>query len=96
MRFERDDKKCSFEIPDRPTVKQQLIYMGKASGVNDGYPLRFWNAAKDLIKDWKCDIFQDYNTDLDTIDNPNITDILVWAGLQVWTHMVGLEELPKN
>jgi hypothetical protein len=95
MLFERDD--CKFEIPDRPTVRQQMMYIGKTSGGADGlYPLRFWDGARALITEWKCEKFPNKDADLDSVDDPVIADILLWAGLQVWTHISSLEELPKN
>jgi hypothetical protein len=97
MRFEKDDKKCVLEVPDRPTVRQQMIYMGKASGLADGtYPLRFWEGAKTLILLWECEAFPDYTVDLDSVSDPTVSDILIWAGLRVWEHMANLEDLPKN
>lgn len=95
MEFKRED--CSFNIPDRPTVRQQMGYMGKISGLGDGlYPLRFWEGAKHLLTDWKCEAIPDKDIDLDAVDSPKITDILIWAGLAVWDYMQKLEELPKN
>lgn len=95
MKFERED--CTFEIPDRPTVKQQLLYFGAASGVdrNDAM-LRYWDGAKQMIQKWDCKHMPDYKISLDDLTDSNATQVIIWAGLEVLKHMNQLDDIPKN
>lgn len=92
MEYKRDG--CTFTVPDRPNVEQQLMYYSAAGGRN--FFLRYWMGARALIEKWECPLLPDPNTDLATLTDPRITDILIWAGLEVMKHMNALEELPKN
>lgn len=87
---------ASFRVPDRPTVRQQLAYFSEA-GLAQGRALfeRLWLGAATMIEDWQCDFLPDPPTDLDAIDDPRATELLIWAGVQVERHMSALEELPK-
>ncbi len=97
MDFERDKPQCKFSIPDRPTVRQQLEYFSKTIAFSDeDLLLRYWRGAVALIQDWSCEIMPDYKADLDTLDNPEQTQVIIWAGVQVRDHMNELENLPKN
>ena len=92
MEFNRPD--CTFTIPDRPNVEQQLMYYSAAGGQNN--LLRYWNGAQTLIVSWKSDLLPDYKSDLKNLTDPNITNLIIWAGLQVMAHMNSLDEIPKN
>lgn len=95
MKFEREE--CTFEIPDRPTVRQQLLYFGAAGGVdkNDAM-LRYWEGAKQLIQKWDCKVMPDYKISLDDLTDTSPTQIIIWAGLEVLQFMNKLEDIPKN
>ena len=95
MKFERDD--CTFEIPDRPTVRQQLLFFGAASGLDrTDSILRYWEGAKQLIQKWECKAIPDYKISLDDMSGTDQTQIIIWAGLQVLHFMNGLDDIPKN
>lgn len=95
--FRNDEANASFQVRERPTVRQQLAYIGKVTSTPDGMLfLRWWNGALDLIEKWECDIFPDHKTDLDKVTNPKVTSLLIWAGLQVQNLMGGLDEIEKN
>lgn len=96
MIYEREDGKCSLEVPDRPTVRQQLNYFSTIGGTEGNYLLRWWVGAQSLITDWKCEALPDHKTDLDKITDPTQTDVIIWAGLKVREHMNALEDLSKN
>ena len=95
MEFKSDD--CTFTVPDRPTVKQQLKWFGAAMGHDKADTwLRNWEGAKQLIESWKSDILPDYKIDLDTITDPSQRELIIWVGLEVVKLMNALEDIPKN
>jgi hypothetical protein len=95
MRYEKDG--TSFEVPDKPTVRQQMAYMGAAVGRMDAHFLiKLWEGAKEIVTYWKCDLMPDMRTDIDTISDPAIVDVLIWVCLTTQTHMQKLERIPKN
>jgi hypothetical protein len=95
MEFKNED--CTFTIPDRPTVKQQLKWFGAAMGYNkEDTWIRNWEGAKQLIQTWQCDILPDYQIDLDTITDPSQREIVIFVGLETVKFMNLLEDIPKN
>lgn len=97
MKFERDEPKCSFEIPDRPTVRQQLEYFSATAGTAGNQMLvRFWAGAMQLLSNWKCEVMPDHKTNIDELTNPSQTSVIIWAGLQVKGYMDALDDIPKN
>jgi hypothetical protein len=98
VEFKRKKPDCVFTVPDRPTVRQQLQYFSNTVSMSDDEDLffRYWRGATALISDWKCEILPDFHIDLDKADDPNLTNLIIWAGLQVRDHMNSLEALPKN
>lgn len=94
MEFKNDD--ACFTVPDRPTVRQQLAYFSACTGVDpDKHLERMWNGAKTLIRDWDCKLFK-IDVDLETVDDPKVADIILWAAISVKAHMNKLSEIPKN
>lgn len=95
MEFKNDD--CTFTIPDRPTVRQQLAWFSAVSGHDQNDLMeRYWDGAKALIQKWECAALPDYKVDIDTIDKPTQTAVMIWAGMQVLNFMRALEDVPKN
>jgi hypothetical protein len=97
MNFTNDQLGCSFSVPDRPTVRQQLQYFAlvKESRGKEQFE-RMWEGAKALISDWKCEALPDFQASLDDLTDPTQAQIVIWAGLQVLGHYNRLEDLPKN
>jgi hypothetical protein len=90
MKFERANPDCSFN------VKQQLEFystIGALSGPDTW--VNMWQAAKLFIQDWACPLLPDMETDLETVDDPEIAGVLIWASARVNTHINGLKSLPK-
>lgn len=86
-----------FVLPDRPTVKQQLEYFAESSAIQPKDRLgRMWAGARSLMLEWQCDIFPNKDAPLDTVSDPSITTVILWAGLKVYEYMNALEDLPKN
>jgi hypothetical protein len=97
MKCENEKLGCSFSVPDRPTVRQQLAYFSlveKAEG--QAKREQYWLAAQPLITDWQCEALPDPKTSLDDMTNPSQTFIVLWAGAAVFGHMNTLDDLPKN
>lgn len=97
MDFERENPNVKFSVPDRVTVRQQLAYYSEAAA-SKGADLfeRYWLSARPLITYWQCEIMPDVKTDLDTVTNPKVAEVVIWAGITVKNYLDTLEELPKN
>lgn len=102
MKFERANSKtkdlaeCSFTVPDRINVKQQLEFYSTIGGmIGPEYWLNMWQGAKLFIQDWHCPLMPDVDTDLESIEDPEIAGVLIWASAQVNQHINGLKSLPK-
>lgn len=92
MEFHRED--CTFTIPDRPNVREQLAYYSAAAGANT--LLRYWMGAKTLIIKWESSTLPDHKADIDELTDPSQTNLIIWAGLEVMKFMNALEDIPKN
>ena len=94
MEFTRQNPSARFVVPDKITVRQQLAYF--SAGMDAPVLERYWQAAVPLISEWECPIFPDNKASLDDATNPQVTAILVWAGLQVKRHIDSMDDVPKN
>lgn len=88
----------SFTLPDRVTVRMQLNYSSLAvTAYGQELFERFWNAARTVVQDWKCELVPDIDKlDLDAVDDPKIAEIVRWTGWEVKQYMDALENIPKN
>ena len=97
MDFEREEPKCKFSIVDRPTVRQQLEYYSLiGGGIGKDMLVRYWMGAQALIVHWECETLPEKEFDIEEETNPDITDLIVWAGIEVKKFMNGLDNIPKN
>ena len=101
MDFERAKPiHVKFSLPDTITVRQQLAYYSACSGFEDYEKIeRWWAGARDLIEpgSWSCDVIPDPKTlELDSVTDPRITDVIIWASVQVRSHVGNLGTVPKN
>jgi len=96
MVFEHVKPSARFTVPDRITVRQQLQYFSEASIGDAPVFLRLWQGAVPLIEEWTCEVMPDKDVDLNSITDPNVTLVLVWAGLEVKKRIEGMNDLPKN
>jgi len=96
VEFTRENPDCIFNIPDRPTVRQQMEYFSATAGAG-GKDLifRYWLGARVLILDWACEAVA-VDANLDEVSNPEQTEVLIWASMKVKTFMDALENIPKN
>lgn len=95
--FERENPACKFSVPVRPTVRQQMEYFSATAGaIGSQLIARYWLGARVLITDWNCEALPGADADLDKIDNPEQTEILIWAAMKVKTFMDSLENISKN
>ena len=95
MEFKRDELK--FNIPDKITVRQQLTYFSEITNVSaeKDFMIRLWFGARSLFTNWECSLFSQ-DVDIETEDNPKVTELILWAALQVRDHMNSLDRIPKN
>ena len=96
MEFKRENPSARFSVPDKITVRQQLQYFSEARSADRPVFERLWVGASLLITDWECEIMPDYKISLDDISDPNVTDVLIWAGLAVMRHIDSLDNISKN
>lgn len=71
-------------------------YSEAALATKSDHVFRMWKAAAAIITTWNCEIFPDKNGSLDTVSDPSITEVLIWAGTTVKLFMNRLDDLPKN
>lgn len=83
-------------MPDKITVRQQLEYFSDARVPNRPVFERLWLGAVPLITEWSCDVMPDHKVSLDDVTNPDITNVLIWAGVQVKQHIDSLDYTEKN
>lgn len=99
MDFENKDLGVSFTIPEPVTVRAQLAYDEHKNGL--GYSKdammfdRLWNAARAIVKDWKCEAVK-LDTDIDKVTDPKVTAVIEWVSLAVFTFMLGVSSVSKN
>jgi hypothetical protein len=96
-KFENEKLGVSFSLPEKPTVRQQLAYFSEA-GLARGQEFfeRLWLGACSIIQDWQCPTFPDANIDISTISDPNVTEVILWASMEVRGYMNALDNIPKN
>lgn len=99
MEFTKEKPECKFALPDNPTVRQQLTYFSlSATADNEKFLEQSWQGAKAVIlpASWKCKVIPDLDVDLDTLTDPQATEVILWVGMEVRKFMNELERLPKN
>lgn len=97
MEFKRTEPDCSFTVPDKITIRQQMAFFSEMPGtLNRLYFERLWESSKTLIENWNCPIFPDMDASLDDFNDPQITNVLIWAGAKVREHINSLTAIPKN
>ncbi len=93
--YEREG--VSFDLPDKVTVRQQLAYFSATTQrITGDWIFGYWKGAQVLIENWKSDKVSTLQLDLETVTDPEITQILIWAALTVKSHLDNLSEVPKN
>lgn len=98
MEFKNEKLNCTFSVPDRPTVRQQLAFFSLFSEADGAERFeRLFAAARPLIQAWNCPALPDLEKmDLDKLDSPAQTQVLIWVAQKVVVHINGLEDVPKN
>ena len=100
--FNHPDKKAKFTLPDKPTIRQVLVYdntieMGRTAPT---MYVRLWTAALPLIQDWQSETVK-LDIDLDgEYPGEESIEIIEWAGLAVFSWRLDLKSsetvAPKN
>src|SRR3990172_11722839 len=98
MEYKNDHPKVRFTVPDKPTVRQQLEYLGEATtiGGKDLF-LALWRSALILIEDWECKLIPDpHKLGLEKANDLKVTEVITWTGMRVREFVNSLNEVPKN
>lgn len=96
MDYKHESPQASFSVSNKITVREQLAYFSASAAFDRPLFERYWLAAIPLIRDWQCELMPDIRADLEKIDNPQVTQVIIWAGLEVKKHLDRLGEVPKN
>ena len=97
MEYKNEEYKTSFTVPDRVTVRAQMAYYSESARAGgDELFMRLWFGARTLIQNWQSELLPDLHTDLETVTDPTVTAVLMWAAMRVQEHINKLETLPKN
>lgn len=97
MEYRNEKLGARFVVPDKITVRQQLAYFSEiTSAASNNHIEKLWVGARSLITEWECPDFADMDMDLNKVDNPKVTDVIMWAALEVKKHINNLEAVPKN
>ena len=100
MKFEFEDLKTTFEVPDRPTRRQVLRYddatdpyIGRVSGM--GMYERLWAGVCVIATNWQSEYVPALNADVldgEYSQDDKTLDVVKMAGLAVFGHMRRLNE----
>ena len=86
-----------FTIPDRPTVGQQLAYYSLyRKPFTEGWIEAQWKALVAILTDWKVPNLPDPHVDLETVEDPEVAQIIIWVVTNAMEHMAGLDNIPKD
>lgn len=96
MEYKNEDLGVSFRVPDRVTVRQQMTYYSQAATGGSDFFLRYWYGARAIVENWQYEKMPDIMTDLDTLTDPAVSNVLIWASMRVKEYIEGLEDVPKN
>ena len=88
----------SFELPERLSVRAQLHFRIAVAAADDtNWLIRYWQAALPLLSNWQCEALPDPAAlDIDTADDPALTNIVQWTANTVAGFMLQLETPAKN
>lgn len=97
MKFENTGLQTTFDVLDKPTVRQWLAYDG-AVEMRMGLTTyeRLWSGVQAIIKPehWHSPISLD--VDLDSAQDHIAVEIIKWAGLNLFSFMLNLRNIEKN
>lgn len=98
MKYENEKLGCSFELPDKLTVRQQLAFWQRYAdvGEDESTSVRNWEAGKPLIGEWQCEALPDITISLDEMTGTHQARVVTWAGSQVTRFVLSLDELAPN
>lgn len=97
--FENEEFGVSFSLPEKITVRQQLVIRERVWGSNNADPasIRFWFSMLPMVEDWDCDDYPDpADIDIDALDDTRATDIILWASARMADYFMDRGFVPKN
>ena len=97
MRFENNDLKTTFELPDEPTGRVVLRYdsITEIRTAGDMYE-RLWSAALGVMQNWQSETLPDMRADVLGEMGPGFDKrlaVVKWAGLTVFSWRQDLNRL---
>ena len=98
MKFEDERIDCTFEVPDKPTVRWQMQFKSilLENQKKELYE-RLWPCVCLLAENWKSEVVPELNVDiLDECTDPEAASVIEWASLQLYVYYLELENVPKN
>lgn len=92
---------CSFEFPEKITVRQSLEFWslaGRALASDQYRHIYMWQAVvgADLIQNWSCELFPDFTVSLDDVDDVNIAELIMVINGIAFNYMNNLKAVSKK
>ena len=97
MKFESEELKTTFKIPEPLTVRSVLAYDSVVNIETAKRPLyeRLWYGVCEIAIDWDSPVDMDRES-LDKAMSPESIAIIEWAGLALFSYITEQRRTPKN
>ena len=95
MKFESEELKTTFSIPEPLKVRHVLAYDSVVNISNQSLYERLWYGVCEIAQDWQSPIELDRDA-LDKETDPEMIRIVEWAGLVLFSHITEQRRTPKN
>lgn len=96
MEYKNDALEVRMVVKDKFSVREQLAYRGRVRLVDNGdMYIDAWESGKPFITEWECPHVKPED-DIDNLDSSKATDVISWAGMQIFVHMQTLDEIDPN
>ena len=97
MKFVNAELKTTFEIPDAPTVRQNMRYDSVVELNLDKAQLyeRLWGGVVAIAENWQSEHVQ-LSQDVDVAASPQAVAVIKWAGLMLFSFMQQVKDIDPN
>lgn len=97
MKFESDDLKTTFEVPDKPTYRDMMRYDATEWRIGSEIYERLWLGVCAVAQNWQSELIPEATPTVFEQDfDPQAYEVIKWAGLAVFSWAQKAKELPKN
>ena len=95
--YKNDELEASFTLPDSVTIRQELAYDSAVALEGRGVSSyeRLWKGLQVIAENWQCPHVQ-LTDSLERVEGRKALEVIKWAGLLGYSHMLALRETPKN